>query len=200
MCDSVDIEPHRDSFPLPHSLKYKHDLKIENDLVFDATNCGPGFSLTEHNTNVRKTSSNGVWYPCLIGNAGWSRGAHYWSVRIHDRGPSGHVQVGIVNGNTDMSANTDLATGSNGYGYYVVNGNKLAFASQIGFSQTIPRNGDVIGILLDLEELTLTYFHNGHNLGTAFGKIPINQDAIKYYPAIACYEIGCSVSMIKTIT
>ncbi|CAF2073205.1 unnamed protein product [Rotaria magnacalcarata] len=90
MCSTTDIEPHRDSFPLPHSLKFKHGLKIENDLLFDVANCGAGFSLTEHNTNARKTSSNGVWYSCRIGNVGWSRGSHYWSIRIQDRGPGGH--------------------------------------------------------------------------------------------------------------
>ncbi|CAF4326980.1 unnamed protein product, partial [Rotaria magnacalcarata] len=87
-----------------------------------------------------------------------------------------------------MSATGRLGDSTNGFSYYVVNGNKLGFGAETGFTQAVIRNGDVIGILLDLEESTLTYFHNGHILGSAFSKIPGHPDKIKYYPAIGFYE------------
>ena len=112
---------------------------------------------------------------------------------------TGTVMIGIVP--TDFNTSLALYPGetANSYGFYVFNGTKYGSSSTaIAFSADLPKNNDVIGVLLDLEARTLTYFKNGQIIGTAFGEISI-QDNIKYSPAIGLHSFGAWVSLIKTI-
>jgi len=167
------------------------------DLRFDPACCGPSLFISDENTTLKKNVDNGTWYTCRIANAEWNKGAHYWSMRILDKG-AGIVMIGIVP--TDF--NTSLAQypgqTANSYAFYVWNGTKYGSGSATGFTTDLPKSNDVIGVLLDLEARTLTYFKNGQIIGTAFGEIPI-QDNIKYSPAIGLHSFGAWVSLIKTI-
>jgi hypothetical protein len=106
--------------------------------------------------------------------------------------------LGIVRENFDAGKTQYPGITSNGYGYYLHNGQKYHAGAATAFCPTLPRNGDVIGILLDLEARTLTYFNNGQILGCAFGQIPVQPDVIKYYPAVGFFELGHWVSLINT--
>jgi hypothetical protein len=131
-------------------------------------------------------------------NDGWNQGVHYWSMRLMDRGMSGHMMIGIVSSNFNTSSDQFPGYTGDSYGFYVTNGTKYRSAAPSAFVLDKPQNNDVIGVLLDLEARTLTYFKNGQILGTAFGELSL-QDNIKYYPAIGLYELGGWVNLIKTI-
>lgn len=145
---------------------------------------------------MKKNIDNGAWYTCRIADAQWNKGAHYWSMRILDKG-IGHLMIGIVptDFNTSLAQYPGLTASS--YGFYVVNGTKYRSGAATAITTDLPKNNDVIGVLLDLEARTLTYFKNGQIIGTAFGEISI-QDDIKYSPAIGLHSFGAWMRLIKT--
>jgi len=210
--------PNVDSAPLPDILKWKSNLIIENgiffvnflkyfhsmlffsDLRFDPAACGPGLFISENNTHLRQNvPTTGNFGTCRTMNTGWTEGVHYWSIRIIDRGSAGHVMIGIVQPTFNISLLHYPGKTSDSYGFYLINGNKYNNGIATAFTTDLPQNNDVIGVLLDLEARTLTYFKNGKILGTAFGLLPDQGTNAKYYPAVGFYELGQWVSLIRTI-
>jgi hypothetical protein len=114
-----------------------------------------------------------------------------------DRGKNGYIMIGIVSSNFDTSLTQYPGDTGDSYGFYVHTGNKYHSGAS-AFVSDLPQNNDVIGVLLDLEARTLTYFKNGQILGTAYGELPLKGN-IKYYPAIGLCELGGWVNLIKTI-
>ncbi len=105
---------------------------------------------------------------------------------------------GIVRENFDVSQPNYPGKTSDSYGYSLFDGHKYNAGTATAFCPTLTSNSDVIGILLDLEAHTMTYFCNGQIIGCAFGQIPVQPDVIKYYPAIGFYALDDWVSLIKT--
>lgn len=168
------------------------------DLRFDPSACGPGLFISDNNTHLRQNVPTGAHRTCRTLGAGWTKGVHYWSVRIIDRSANGYIMIGIVSSAFDVSVLQHVGETSSGYAVYAHNGHKYHNGAAVGFISDLPKNGDVIGVLLDLDARTLTYFKNGILLGTAFGQIPLPDNNTKYYPAISCYELGHWVSLIRT--
>jgi hypothetical protein len=130
--------------------------------------------------------------------SGWTQGVHYWSIRVADRGPNGHVIIGIVSSAFDTSVLQYPGQTSDSYGFQLYHGHRHNNAQATAFTTDLPKKGDVIGVLLDLDAQTLTYFKNGQILGTAFSQILLQSTNIKYHPAVGFYELGQWVSLIKT--
>jgi hypothetical protein len=211
----LDDRLNEDSAPLPDILKWKSNLIIENgilfdmfkcfcsvlsfvDLRFDPSACGPGLFISDNNTHLRQNVASGAHHTCRTMGNGWTQGVHYWSVKIIDRSAEGRIMIGIISSAFNVSLPQYVGQTSDSYGFYPHNGQKYNNGANVVFTSDLPKNGDVIGVLLDLEARTLTYFKNGQILGTAFGQIPLQGNDIKYYPAISCYELGNWVSLIKT--
>lgn len=106
--------------------------------------------------------------------------------------------IGIVTSNFDTGAAVYPGNTADSYSLYVHNGYKYN-KEAVMFTTDLPRKDDVIGVLLDLEARTLTFFKNGYILGTAYGQLPVHGTSIKYYPAIGMYQLGQWVTLIKTV-
>jgi hypothetical protein len=94
-------------------------------------------------------------------------GKWYAEVTVTAGGGSTNVMVGVKD--IDQQGTTDFGAVSRGYGYsssgQKVNSDSL---SSYGASYT---NGDVIGIALDLDAGTITFYKNGSSQGAAFSSI-----------------------------
>ncbi|CAF3852566.1 unnamed protein product, partial [Rotaria sp. Silwood1] len=192
--------PHiADTVPLPDPLKSRTRVTLENDLQFDSSCCGPSLYISDENLHLRKTVATDQWRTCRAMNAGWSDGIHYWSVRINDRGAVGYLMIGVVTDAFDVSAISYPGKTVDSFGFHIFNGQKYNGSNGVAFTSDLPKNGDVIGVLLDLEARTLTYFKNGKIVGTAYGLLPANGTNIKYYPAVACYELGQWINFTRTL-
>lgn len=148
---------------------------------------------------MRQNIPSGSWHTCRISDAGWTEGIHYWSIRIIDRGETGTLLIGIVSSAFNTSLAQYPGQTSDSYGLYLIHGQKYNNAVPVAFTSDLLQNNDVLGILLDLEARTLTYFKNGQILGTAFGQLPLQGTNTKYYPAVGLYELGQWVSLIRTV-
>lgn len=168
------------------------------DLHFDPAACGPGLFISDNNTHLRRNIASDHYNTCRTMHTGWTQGVHYWSIRVIDRGSSCRILTGIVLPTFDISLPQYVGQTSDSYGIYWSNGNKYNRGATAAFTSDLPRNNDVIGILLDLEARTLTYYKNGQILGTAFGLLPLQGTDDKYYPAVTLVQLGQWVSLIKT--
>lgn len=168
------------------------------DHRFDSSACAPDLFISDNNTHLRKNTETLGHRSCRIGTTGWTKGVHYWSVRIIDRASRGYITIGVILSTFDVSLLKYVGQTTTSYGFYAYNGHKYHNHVGKAFTSDLPKNGDVIGVLLDLDARTLTYFKNGQILGTAFGQLPVADNNTKYYPAVSFYELGHWVTLIKT--
>jgi SPRY domain len=113
--------------------------------------------------NVRSTlgKSSGKWY-CEVTAA------------------TGYCDVGIGNSTMSLGPSSYVGADANGYGYYT-NGNKYNNGIPVGYGSTYT-TGDVIGIALDMDSGTLTFYKNGVSQGVAYSGL-----SGTYYVAIGNY-------------
>jgi hypothetical protein len=110
----------------------------------------------------------------LIGGAGWamvgstiavSTGKWYWEATFFRPG-SGDGVLGIHKTNTSLFQIVGYSGDPNGYGYSA-SGNKLNNTTGVAYGASYT-NGDVIGVALDLDAGTLTFYKNNTSQGVAF--------------------------------
>lgn len=121
------------------------------------------------NGNLRAAFTTGVAtgvYGCRA-TIGKSTGKWYWEVKYVSATVVGFL-VGIgTNGTTVNSYPGGSATS---YGYYHNNGDKYNNGGHVGYGATWT-TGDVIGIALDMDAGTLTFYKNGVSQGVAYSGI-----------------------------
>ena len=97
-----------------------------------------------------------------------STGKWYWEVTVANVSGSSHLMVGAAVASNSWTA-TSLHVGqvTGGYGYYHLSGHKFSnnVGAAYGASYT---NGDVIGVALDMDAGTLTFYKNNVSQGVAY--------------------------------
>jgi hypothetical protein len=113
----------------------------------------------------------------LIGGAGWamvgstiavSTGKWYWEATFYKPG-SGDGVLGIHKTNTSLFQIVGYSGDPDGYGYSA-GGNKQNNSTGSAYGATYT-NGDVIGVALDLDAGTLTFYKNNASQGVAFSSL-----------------------------
>jgi hypothetical protein len=113
----------------------------------------------------------------LIGGAGWamvgstiavSTGKWYWEATFYKPG-SGDGVLGIHKTNTTLFQIVGYSGDPNGYGYSA-GGTKLNNSTGTAYGASYT-NGDVIGVALDLDAGTLTFYKNNTSQGVAFSSL-----------------------------
>jgi hypothetical protein len=90
-------------------------------------------------------------------------GKYYWEVLYSDRESlSNTLMVGV---GSDTSA---FWTSASNYFYYSGNGDKYTNSTQQSYSGVTYTEGDIIGVALDLDGDTVTFYKNGVSQGQAF--------------------------------
>ena len=117
-------------------------------------------SLSGGNLDASMTVNSGIAYATI----GVSSGKWYWEVTCNTGGTS--YMIGI---SKNVIPITDWQT-VNGFGYFASNGNKYTNSAGAAYGATYT-NGDVIGVALDMDGGTLTFYKNGTSQGTAFSSL-----------------------------
>jgi hypothetical protein len=133
-----------------------------------------GSTLSE--ANLKFTSPLAATGGCL-GTIGVSSGKWYWEV----------THGGIVSGSNDLYIGIDSNssptawgnTSATMYSYWSSNGNKVNNASLTAYGASYTTN-DVIGVALDMDVGTLTFYKNNTSQGTAFSSL-----SGTYFPAVS---------------
>ena len=119
-------------------------------------------TLTNGNLDVSMPSSG---YGAVRGTIGVSSGKWYWEVTPTSL--SAGTQLGIAGVSAAFSSSTQIGALSTGYSY-IDSGHKYGagvYTFSYGASFT---TSDVIGVALDLDTGTLTFYKNGTSQGSAF--------------------------------
>jgi len=126
---------------------------------------------------------------------GVSTGKWYWEVNVvaKDAGAGQWLGIGIVLGNVNWPAGNGLGANSGGY-EYLNDGFKWGAGSASAYGATY-NNGDVIGVALDADAQTLTFYKNGVSQGTAFSSIGSGEP---WFPTAEIYRSTGTTQTLAT--
>ncbi len=135
-----------------------------------------GSSIIIRDSNLTFTKSGATYYNSTYGTIGVSSGKYYWEVT---QGSTTDLVVGI-NNSFYSDANNGPGYSANSYIYMAYNGNKQTNATSVAYGATFLTLGYVIGIALDMDAGTLTFYINGVSQGQAYSGL-----TGKFFPYIS---------------
>jgi hypothetical protein len=122
-------------------------------------------SVTVTNGNLAVSVALGASaFRAITGTIGVSSGKWYWEVTCQTSG--GHQVIGVATTSFGKQGQYVGQT-STSYGYYAVTGNKINNNSSVSYGATYTLN-DIIGVALDMDAGTLTFYKNGASQGQAY--------------------------------
>ena len=146
--------------------------------TFDAKTAPSGVCLSNDNYTVSCTcSENRV----VLGNIGFSKGIHYWEITIDKYASNPDPAFGVARSDTEK--NTILGKDTRAWSMYADSSrswfrhNNAHFERHLGGIET----GAVVGVLLDVNSFSLTFFLNDEERGSI--KLPSSDEM--FYPAVS---------------
>ena len=139
---------------------------------------------TLSNANLTVTQSSTV--ASCIGTAtmgATASGKYYWEATFVSGSGSHNSFLGVVAGQLQNTTAADLGYYSNEYAYQSGNGNKVSNNTGAAYGSSYT-SGDVIGIALDLDAGTLTFYKNNTSQGVAYSGLSASET---YFPAFDTY-------------
>jgi len=118
-------------------------------------------TITQANLRVTTNTSSAFG---AVGSIAVDSGKWYWEATFAG---GQYMVVGISSATTPITTDTLVGGTATSYGYYSGNGQKVNNNSGVSYGATYTTN-DVIGVALDLDAGTLTFYKNGTTQGTAF--------------------------------
>lgn len=120
-------------------------------------------STTVTNGNLQAVSSAGDT-PTIRGTIGVSSGKYYWEV-LYSAGTNNASHIGVADALATISTTNSI--GANSWNYSGFNGSKWNNGTSTAYGASYT-TGDVIGVALDMDAGTLTFYKNNTSQGTAF--------------------------------
>lgn len=151
--------------------------------TLNPTDKGSSVTLSGGNLSASMTSTNTMVRATL----GVSSGKWYWEVKATGATSTAPI-IGIAKAGATL--NNYLGEDANGFSYYGNVGTKINNAVQTSYGSANAVN-DIIGVALDLDNGTLTFYKNGVSMGQAFSGL-----SGTFYPALS----GDSSAAVCTAT
>eukprot|EP01027_Heterolobosea_sp_BB2_P017628 GEZU01024960.1.p1 GENE.GEZU01024960.1~~GEZU01024960.1.p1 ORF type:complete len:483 (+),score=114.94 GEZU01024960.1:153-1601(+) len=125
---------------------------------------------------------------------------YYWEVRFEQFKPtknSWEIVVGVVSHEFLAFENPHLLVGygaASGYGYAFKSGEKISKNKAEPYGQN-SQVGDVVGVLVDLKNKSISFYKNGQSQGVAYTGI---DTSVPLYPAASCI-CDCKLSLVQDV-
>ena len=139
---------------------------IGNYCVFNFLNKGNDVTLSNGNLQAACTSSS---KDGVFGTIGVSSGKYYWEVELTSADGNTNAAIGVALGTLSPDAGSPTSAGA--YFYSSYNGNKWLSSADSSYGASYT-TGDIIGVALDLDNTTLTFYKNGVSQGNATTSLP----------------------------
>ena len=139
---------------------------IGNYCVFNSLNKGNDVTLSNGNLQAACTSSS---KDGVFGTIGVSSGKYYWEVELTSADGNTNAAIGVALGSLSPDAGSPTSAGA--YFYSSYNGNKWLSSADSSYGSSYT-TGDIIGVALDLDNTTLTFYKNGVSQGNATTSLP----------------------------
>jgi len=157
-----------DLFPTSYPVNIPSvDFSTTDDIVWSTNSGSKSDSLVVSNDGkivVNKGPSAGS-LNIIRAEKGWDKGIHRWKIYIEIMEPDSVVIIGV--GRPTINRNTHVGGGSNGWGY-ICNGQKIFCNSAMKYEPEGYKQGDVIGVVVDCDEGTITFHRNDKAFPCAF--------------------------------
>jgi len=141
---------------------------------------GAGLTISEDGLELTKSAASG--HALCLGDILMSDGITYFEVTIKTFVSGVNIGVALDNGWSSMYMNN--YTGSNAQSWdYCNTGHKINAGAQATYGPPY-QQGDKIGVLVNLDNGSLTFYLNGKNLGKAYDL----QKNTSYRPSISLYQ------------
>ena len=186
---------------VPEDTRYV--AKLEYHLVtFDPARAAPGLVFGQQNTLVTQNVPD-LGFKVAMGRDGWSSGRHFFAFNIIDCGAGNRIMIGVSDGTRSSTYQLGHYPGLMPDGVsYGSDGYKYSLDANSFCGRYWPRNSALfgsayqsqaeVGVLLDMEFHTVTFYNNGRRVGTAAGSNIILGESV-YYPAVSLYALGATL-------
>ena len=126
-------------------------------------------------------SNSASSWKSITATFGVKTGKWYWEILSKRGGGANYEQVGIAL-DTFTEYTNFLGTDTKSYGYNAFNGNKYYNTSYVSYGASYA-DGDIVGVALDMDNGTLTFYKNNSSQGEAYSSI-----SGCYSPAAVLYD------------
>ena len=138
-------------------------------------------TLSVVDANLKATNSSGNSWQSIRGTIGVTEGKWYWEAEAVS---SSFLRVGVALQSASLTST--YSNPNDSWTYVDTNGNKTGNGSETGYGASYT-NGDTIGVALDMDSGTLTFYKNGVSQGVAFNT---GLSGKEIFPLIAGYGSG----------
>eukprot|EP00743_Colponemidia_sp_Colp-15_P012284 GILK01013924.1.p1 GENE.GILK01013924.1~~GILK01013924.1.p1 ORF type:complete len:355 (-),score=31.71 GILK01013924.1:157-1137(-) len=172
--------------PLPWSLLL---VVSQTGFHWNPRKCGSHLVLCDKNMTVTKSSASD--FETALGDKPLTRGRIYWEVRINK---GSQIKIGVSREGVDLGK--AFCDSIHGWGYYGEAG-QLRHKSNSEGKVYGGRYGtnDVIGVLLDMEAGTLSFYKNRDALGVAFEDPELRKGPL--FAAVACLNANDCYTLLS---
>ena len=162
---------------------YVPDTPTDGFAVLNGTTSGGVGTLTEGNLVYQGASSQ---WESKISTIGVSSGKWYYEVSPISGSSTQGIFFGITN-TSDTYLNLYLGYYGNTWGYYGLNGQKYNNSTALSYGAAIA-DGDVVGVALDADAGTLTFYKNGVSQGVAYSGLSLGGSYDQeWFLGLSCY-------------
>jgi len=100
-------------------------------------------------------------------------GRHFVEFLLENTGtPDCYIQVGVCTGSHDVAGGTPAYQSDSGWCFSCHNGNILHYDHGAEYSKKLPREGDRVGLMVDMDARTLEIFVNSQGQGVMVRNLP----------------------------
>lgn len=165
-------------------------------IVMDKETCSPSLEIESDGVTVVSKAPSHDWRT-VVAEKGFSSGVHKWDVIIEKCTATANIMIGVCEKTHSLNNYIGQTSAHGGWSYYGAttgytyhNGN-----SNSNYGQKMQEK-DVIGVVLDMDEGTLSFSRNGEDLGIAFSTDLVGRTL---YPAVSLYDPGDRVRFHQEI-
>lgn len=137
-----------------------------------------GSQITMSESNLKISTASTTAYQNIRATIGVSSGKWYWEAT----GGACNLGIGLIS--TPIETNTALGNTADGWAYSS-NGNKNNNGVAVAYGATFTTT-DVLGVALDIDGGTLTFYKNGVSQGVAYSGLSANT----YFPMFGPFNTG----------
>ncbi|CAI5740400.1 unnamed protein product [Peronospora destructor] len=164
-------------------------LVLQTPMVqFDQKKCSVYMLLQENNMQAVQVAKG---CGSVLGTCEVARAIKYWEVKLQSAQGGDGVFLGVAL--ADLALNTSILSRGLFWGISCATGHK--FHDVIEYYSDPCKDGDVVGVLLDLKYGRLSFYVNGQNLGVAFSGIT---QAKRLCPVFSLTFIGQNIKLLPT--
>lgn len=177
--------------PPDYVLYYNFDSQFVNGPA-NALNGADMAPDAQLNGDVFTKTANTNTYSSIRADNGYASGKWYWEVTLLKVGNPADTLIGVMAASSPVT--NYPGSDANGYSYYADSGLKYTSGSGTSYTSATASIGDTIGVALDMDAGTLSFYKNGQPLGQAFsgliGKILFPAIGLRWSGESASFNFG----------